>query len=106
LGPTPSPHSQVNFARPEGPTKPPHKILATPCQRLIRPFEVCRFLEPALYLSSRPSFVVIPALSRDPVCTAALCKGRRSTRDPGSSPGMTNTRTVQIFQLHRAGSIG
>jgi len=33
-------------------------------------------------------FFVIPALSRDPQCTAGLCESQCSTLDPGSSPGM------------------
>jgi hypothetical protein len=79
---------------------------------LIRPCEVCRcpssiviLVIPALFFVIPALFFVIPALSRDPERTAGLCKGRQSTLDSGSSPGMTNTRTVRMFKLHRAGSI-
>jgi general secretion pathway protein K len=63
------------------------------------------FVIPTLFFVIPALFFVIPALSRDPERTADLCKGRQSTLDPGSSPGMTNTRTVRMFKLHRAGSI-
>jgi hypothetical protein len=79
---------------------------------LIRPCEVCRcpssiviLVIPASFFIIPALFFVIPALSRDPERTTELCKGRQSTLAPGSSPGMTNTRTVRIFKLHRAGSI-
>ena len=86
---------------------------------LIRPCEVCRcpssivilvilalfFCHPGFFFVIPALFFVIPALSRDPERTAGLCKGRQSTLDTGSSHGMTNTRTVRMFKLHRAGSI-
>jgi hypothetical protein len=49
------------------------------------------------------SFSVIPALSRDPLRTAVLCKRLWCKLDPGSSPGMT--KVLWLFELHRAGSI-
>ena len=68
---------------------------------------------PALFCtSSLPCFAhhpgivlfVIPALSRDPVHAAGLCKGLWCTLDPGSSPGMT--KVPGMFQFHRARSTG
>ena len=44
-------------------------------------------------------FFVIPSLSRDPQRTADLCKGRQTTLDPGSSPGMTNTTNWMTDQI-------
>jgi len=61
------------------------------------------FFHPGLVFFIPALFVVIPALSRDPLHDADLCKGLWCELDPGSSPGLT--KASWIFQLHRAGSI-
>ena len=49
---------------------------------------------------------LIPALSRDPLHIAVLCKGLWFELDPGSSPGMTKKgQQHRAFKLYRAGSI-
>ena len=58
-----------------------------------RPF----FRHPGLFSVIPAFFPVIPALSRDPLHAAGLCKGRWFALDPGSSPGMTNASWM--FQL-------
>jgi hypothetical protein len=59
------------------------------------------FVIPALFFVIPALFFVTPALSRDPQRTADLCKGRQTTLDPGSSPGMTNTTNWMTDQkLH------